>query len=111
MIEASKLLWINDTLLGTAGGVEVNLGLPSRNALHEHILDIFKSLSGCLREHEESVYCHGCAEDTEDDVDLPLNVDKSGRHKVGQSKVLRRQSAYVMSKLMSVDLRRSSWKK
>mgnify|MGYP004508925811 CR=1 FL=1 len=82
VVEATDLLRVNDTLLSTAGGVEVNLGLPGRNALHKHLLNVLESLSSCLGEHEEGVDCHGCAEDTKDDVDFPLDVDEGRRDEV-----------------------------
>lgn len=88
VVEASKFLWINDTLLSTTGSAEVDFGLPGGDTFHEHLLNILKGLSSCLRKHEECVDRHGRAEDTEDDVNLPLDVDESGRDEVGQSKVL-----------------------
>lgn len=88
VVEATDLLRVNHTLLGTAGSAVVNLSLPGGNTIQEHLFNVLESLSSCLWEQEESVDCHGCAEDTEDNVDLPLNVDKCRGHEVGQCKVL-----------------------
>lgn len=52
--------------------------LPGGNAAQEHLLDILKSLSSRLREAQEGVDGHGGAEDAEDEVNLPLDVDESG---------------------------------
>jgi hypothetical protein len=81
-VEATDLLRIDVALLGTAGRV-IHLGLPGGYTLHEHLLDIFQRLSGCLGEHEEGVDRHGGAEDAEDEVDLPLDGDESWRNEVG----------------------------
>lgn len=88
LVEATELLRVDITLLSIARVAVVDLGLPGRDTFHEHLLDIFKRLSSCLGEEEECVDRHRRAEDTEDDVDPPLDVDKGGRDEVGQSEVL-----------------------
>ena len=76
-------------------------GLPSRDVrlpgrcahvlqtqgIREHGLDVLERLAGGFGEEEEDVQEHGDAEDAEDDVDLPLDVDKSGGHEVTEGEV------------------------
>lgn len=67
------------------------LGLPRRRAdvaravrVFEHLVDFLERLSGRLREEEEDMDRHSCAEDTEDDVCLPGDVDEGWRDKVAE---------------------------
>jgi hypothetical protein len=87
VLKTSSLLVVNFATLSTASAAVLNLGLPGWNASHEHLLHILKSLSSCLGEEEESVDSHGEAEDTEDDVDAPLDVDEGGWDEVGKGEV------------------------
>jgi len=81
------LLVINLATLSTASVAVFNPSLPSGNSSHEHLLNILKRLSSRLGEQEERVDSHGEAEDTEDDVDAPLDVDESGWDEVGEGEV------------------------
>lgn len=65
----------------------VDVRLPRRHTREEQLLDILERLTARLGEAEEDVDRHGRAEDTEDDVHLPLDVDERGRNKVTQSEV------------------------
>jgi hypothetical protein len=87
VLKTSSLLVVNLATLSTTSAAVLNLGLPGWNTSHEHFLHIFKSLSSCLGEEEESVDSHGEAEDTEDDVDAPLDVDEGGWDEVGKGEV------------------------
>lgn len=67
------------------------LGLPRRRSdvaravrVFEHVVDFLERLSGRLREEEEDMDRHSCAEDTEDDVCLPGDVDESWRDEVAE---------------------------
>jgi hypothetical protein len=66
-------------------------GLPGRSSdvadalgVLEHSGDLLKRLTSCFCEHEEDVDPHGNAEDTEDDVSLPSDVDESRRDEIAQ---------------------------
>lgn len=111
LLKATNLLRVDVALLSIARVAVVDLGLPCRDAFHEHLFDVFKCLSSCLGEQEERVDCHRCAEDTEDDVDLPLDVNEGRRDEVGQSEVLEVRLVCGLLHLSPSDLRRSSSKK
>lgn len=87
VLKLSRLLRIQDTLLGTASGDVVDLGLPGRHACKEHLFHVFKRLAGSFGEAEESVNRHGGTEDAKDEVNLPLDADECGRDKIRQGKV------------------------
>ena len=78
----SGLLIVDIASLSADQGGKLVLGLPSRDIPKEHLLDLLECFSGRLREHEEDVDSHGGTEDTEDDVHLPLDVDKGRRNEV-----------------------------
>lgn len=83
-----RLLFIAQVaLLRLSRALVVDTCLPGWHAAHEHLLDIFERLSARLGEAEEDVDGHGCAEDTEDDVHLPLDVDERGRDEVREGEV------------------------
>lgn len=81
--------------LQSLGAAEALLGLPGGNTnvldallvVGEDVLDLLESLSSGLGEHEEDVEEHGGAEDGEDEVDLPLDIDERRRNEVGEGKV------------------------
>ena len=81
------LLVINLATLSTASVAVFDPSLPSGNSSHEHLLNILERLSSRLGEQEERVDSHGETEDTEDDVDAPLDVDESGWDEVGEGEV------------------------
>ena len=81
------LLVVNLATLSTASVAVFDPSLPSGNSSHEHLLNILERLSSRLGEQEESVNSHGETEDTEDDVDAPLDVDESGWDEVGEGEV------------------------
>jgi hypothetical protein len=87
VLKSSSLLAVNLATLGTAGAAVFDPRLPCRGTRHEHFLDILESLARRLGEEEESVDCHGGAEDAEDEVDAPLDVDESGWDEVGEGEV------------------------
>lgn len=53
----------------------------------EHSGDFLKRLPGRFREAKEDVKPHGNAEDTEDNVGVPSDVDEGGRNEVAKSEV------------------------
>jgi hypothetical protein len=87
MLKTHSLLVINLATLSSASVTVVNLGLPRRCTQHEHLLNILKCLSSGFGEEEESVESHGGAEDAEDDVDAPLDVDERGWDEVREGEV------------------------
>ena len=61
--------------------------LPRRGLGEEHTLHLLKGLSSSLGKKEKDVDCHGGAKDGEDEIDLPLNVDKGWWYKVAECEV------------------------
>jgi hypothetical protein len=53
----------------------------------EHSSNFLEWLAGCLWEGEENVDPHGNAEDTENDVSVPSDVDESRWNKETLSKI------------------------
>lgn len=82
MARHSCLLVAHVTNLRTTDVLVLDARLPRRDALEEHLFNIFKGLAGRLGETEEGVDGHGSAEDTEDDIDFPLDVDEGRRDEV-----------------------------
>lgn len=87
VLKTSSLLVVNLATLSTTSVAVFDLGLPCWDTSHEHLLNILECLSSCLREKEESVDSHGEAEDTEDEVDAPLDVNEGGWDEIRESKV------------------------
>jgi hypothetical protein len=87
MFKRLSLLRVQITLLYAARVAVVHLCLPSRNVCEEHFLDIFERLSGGFREHEESVDSHGSAENAENKIDFPLDIDESGWYEIREGEV------------------------
>lgn len=89
-----SLLLILESLLQQRGTGEGARSLPSRCTnvrdtvwIGEDCLYLFQGPAGCLWKHEEDVDKHGCAEDAEDNVRLPLDVFEGGRGEVAEGKV------------------------
>lgn len=87
MLERATLLKLDFSSFLGLDALPVDSCLPSRCATEEHILNLFQGLSGCFWEEEESMYSHTEAEDTEDEVGLPLDVDKGWRCEVAKCKI------------------------
>ena len=94
MLKLGHLLGIDLAGLEQSGVVELLVGLPRESAdvlgserVGEHLLDLLERLACSLGEGEQDVQEHGGVEDTEDDVDLPLNVDESGWDEVAEGEV------------------------
>jgi hypothetical protein len=87
VLKSNSLLVVNLATLGAAGTAVLDPCLPCRGTRHEHFFHILESLSRRLGEEEEGVDCHGGAEDAEDEVDAPLDVDESGWDEVGEGEV------------------------
>lgn len=94
MLELGHLLGINLAGLEQSGVVELLVRLPrgGTNVLGskwvgEHLLDLLEGLARGLGEGEEHVQEHDGVEDTEDDVDLPLDVDERGWDEVAEGEV------------------------
>lgn len=63
------------------------VSMPWFDICLEYQVDFFERPSHSLRVHEEHVYSHDAAEDSENNIGLPLNVVERGCHKVSQGKV------------------------
>lgn len=95
MLVADLLGSRNLAVLQSCRAAETLLRLPGGNAnvldaidlVGEDGLNLFQRLASRLGEHKEDVEEHGRAEDGEDKVRLPLDVDKRGGNEVGESKV------------------------
>lgn len=87
MLHPNLLLSIQITPLRPLNIAVVNLCLPCRHTRQEHLLDVFERLACSLGEHEERVDCHGRAEDAENDIDAPLDVDEGRWDEVGECEV------------------------
>jgi len=91
---SGELLLVRAGLLQHSGTGERALGLPGWDTdvrdpggIGEDSLDLLERLTAGLREHEERVDTHDGAEDTEQDVDLPLDIFKGRWHEVTESEV------------------------
>lgn len=92
---AKFLFGIHLTPLKTSN-VRINVGLPRRGPkesdaawglVAEDLLDLLERFLRSLGEQEEDVDEHSGTEDREDDVDLPSDVCKCGRHEVCKGEV------------------------
>lgn len=77
----------------------------------EHSGDLLKRLASCFREAQEDVEPHCDAEDTEDNVGVPSDVDEGRRDEVAKSEVespvcRSRKSRGLATNAVGEDLRR-----
>lgn len=91
---ANLLLLVEANLLQGGAAREFVSGLPGGNTdvrntswVGEDGLDVLEGLTGGLGEHEKYMNEHGSTEDTEDDVDLPLDVLEGRGDEPTQSEV------------------------
>lgn len=91
---AAHALLIITNLLDDGTTRELVPSLPGRltderntGGIGEDGLDVLEGLTGGFGEHEEDVQEHGGTEDTEENVDLPLDVDEGRGHEVAEREV------------------------
>lgn len=94
LLRSHLLLLIEPSLFQDGTAREMVLCLPGGNTdvgkatgIGEDRLHLFQSLAGGLGEHEVDVKAHGGTENTEENVDLPLDVDERRGHKIAKGKV------------------------
>ena len=94
MLKVRHLLRVHVSLLQLNRLPRNNVRLPRQGPdelrsqrVRKHVLDLLQRLARRLREGEEDVDGHGEAEDTEDEVRLPLDIFKGGRDEVAQGEV------------------------
>lgn len=73
---------------GCAGLPGGSSDVADATGVFEHGGDLFKWFACCLREAKEDVEPHGNAEDAENNVDLPSDVDESWGDKIAYSAIL-----------------------